>query len=222
MSHHPLAVMITCKDAKKSIAFYRDVCGFQLEAAWPDEKAPMWANMVLDGQSVMLGQNMKPEGPAMAKCSAEDMAYHKARYEEMEKNKPGVGIQVYLAVADVDAHHQRVTSKGGKALSKPQDRFYGIRDFVCEDPDGFKLIFYKNIQMKTCQSCGMPLENAKSGQMYCGYCTDASGKLKPWETVLEGTIQGYFVGMKKMPRPEAEKAAREHLSRMPAWVGRAK
>jgi hypothetical protein len=39
--------------------------------------------------------------------------------------------------------------------------------------------------------------------------------------VLEGTITGYFMGMQKMERSEAEKAAREHLATMPAWHGRA-
>jgi hypothetical protein len=28
------------------------------------------------------------------------------------------------------------------------------------------------------------------------------------------------MAMQKMPRPEAEKAAREHLKKMPAWHGR--
>jgi hypothetical protein len=63
----------------------------------------------------------------------------------------------------------------------------------------------------------MPLKDAAPGVMYCGYCTDSSGKLKPYDQVLEGTTQGYFMAMQKMPRPQAEKAAKDHLAKMPAW-----
>jgi hypothetical protein len=56
--------------------------------------------------------------------------------------------------------------------------------------------------------------------MYCQYCTDEKGALKPYEAVFEGTTQGYFMAMQKMPRPQAEKAAREHLAKMPAWKSR--
>ena len=56
--------------------------------------------------------------------------------------------------------------------------------------------------------------------MYCEYCTDDKGTLKPYEAVLEGTTVGYFMAMQKLKRPEAETAARSHLSKMPAWAGR--
>jgi len=49
---------------------------------------------------------------------------------------------------------------------------------------------------------------------------DAKGQLKPYEQVFEGTVTGYFMGMQKMARKEAEKAAREHLAKMPAWANR--
>jgi uncharacterized glyoxalase superfamily protein PhnB len=219
--HYPISVILTSTDVKRSIAFYRDTLGFALEVCWPDENNPLWANMLLDGQSVMIGALMPPEA-AHEGCSAEDVNWLKTQVEEFKKNRPGVGIQVYLKVDNVDEHHRRVTSKGAKVLNRPTDRFYGIRDFFCEDPDGYRLIFYNLISMTQCQSCGMPLANAAPGQMYCGYCTDEKGQLKPYEAVLEGTTQGYFMAMKKMPRPEAEKAAREHLSKMPAWATRKK
>jgi hypothetical protein len=56
--------------------------------------------------------------------------------------------------------------------------------------------------------------------MYCQYCSDEKGKLRPYEQVFEGTVTGYFMGMQKMPGPAAEKAAKEHLAKMPAWQGR--
>ena len=45
-----------------------------------------------------------------------------------------------------------------------------------------------------------------------------AGKLKPYTAVLEGTIQGDFMGMQTMERAAAEVAANEHLAKMPAWA----
>ena len=88
------------------------------------------------------------------------------------------------------------------------------------DPDGYRLLFYTPIQMSSCQSCGMPLKDAKPGSMYCQYCTDDKGNLKPYEKVFEGTTTGYFMAMQKLPRKDAEAAAKKHLATMPAWKGR--
>ena len=71
-----------------------------------------------------------------------------------------------------------------------------------------------------CQSCGKPLANVEPGMMYCEYCTDEKGQLRPYEQVLEGTTTGYFMAMQKMPRKDAEKAAKTHLATMPAWKNR--
>jgi uncharacterized glyoxalase superfamily protein PhnB len=218
--HYPISVILTSKDVKRSIAFYRDTLGFSLEHSWPDDEKPMWASMILDGQSVMIGAALPPEALAKMHCNSEETEWVKLQWQELSENRPGVGIQVYLQVKDVDAHYKHVTAKGAKTYRSPKDQFYGIRDYLLEDPDGYRLMFYKTITMQQCQSCGMPLTNAKPGEMYCGYCTDEKGALKSYETVLEGCTTGYFMGMKKMVRKEAEKAAKEHLSKMPAWVGR--
>jgi uncharacterized glyoxalase superfamily protein PhnB len=216
----PLSVMLTVKDMAKTIAFYRDVCGFELKEKWPDTDTPMWANLMLGKQSVMIGPSMNPDQMG-ADCGHDvdpgTKAYWKSAYEDFQKTKPGVGIFIYLAVDDVDAHHDRVVTTGAKNVGKPTSQFYGIRDYWIEDPNGYRLQFYTAIQLANCQSCGMPMKDAKPGAMYCQYCTDGSGKLKPYEAVFEGTTQGYFMAMQKMARPQAEKAAREHLAKMPAW-----
>jgi hypothetical protein len=123
-------------------------------------------------------------------------------------------------VPDVDGYHAKLRSQGVKGISSPKTQFYGIRDFVVRDPDGYRLTFYSPVQLETCQSCGMPLENAHPGQMYCTYCTDESGKLRSYEQVFEGTVSGYFMAMHQMTRPQAEAAATKHLACMPAWSGR--
>ena len=214
----PNSVHFTQRDMVKAIAFYRDVLGFKLDECWPDDKHPAWGSLSLDGQVVMLGGALDPQTMSEHCKDAEVLKVFEAQAEDWKNNKPGVGVQSYLRVPEVDGFHKAVVARGAKPLTKPTSQFYGIRDFMVEDPSGHRLVFYSPITLQSCQSCGMPLADAKEGQMYCGYCTDESGKLKPYEQVLEGTIQGYFMGMKKMPRPEAEMAAKQHLATLPAWM----
>lgn len=218
----PLCLMLTCKDIGRSVAFYRDVLGFKMKEAWPDKEKPMWCNMMLDGQSVMLGAAMDPaHAESMCGGDAEAAAQIKTCAEEMKKNISGVGIVAYVMVKDVDAYHAACTKRGLKA-SQPKTQFYGLRDFSVQDPEGFRFQFYSPIAMSECQSCGMPLKDAVPGQMYCSYCTDEKGQLKSYEQVLEGTASGYFMQMQKMPREKALAAAKEHLSKYPAWKSRGK
>ena len=53
-----MSVSLTCKDMEKSLAFYRDGLGFEIKESWPDQGTPMWCNLLLGGQSLMLGAAM--------------------------------------------------------------------------------------------------------------------------------------------------------------------
>ena len=214
----PLIVSLTCKDIKASIRFYRDVLGFQMHEIWPSDEQPLWCSLMLADQSVMLGQAMSPE--ETKKMAGEDESA--SLYCEMAEtfansNQPGAGVIIYVKVDDVDQFHATIKDRGATPVNDPRDQFYGIREFFILDPDGYRLVFYKNITMSSCSSCGIPLTDAAPGDMYCDHCTDDNGKLRPFEDILEGTITGYFMGMQKMERAEAEVAAKEHLAKMPAW-----
>lgn len=216
---YPNTVMIICRDMKASVAFYRDQLGFELKEAWPTQEDPHWANLVMDKQSLMLSCNTEPEGEA---CEHDPAAAErwKESLSELRGSTPGAGVYFYLMVPDVDAYYAEVTAKGVATQDEPKNQFYGLRDFPLRDPDGYRFQVYQPIQMESCQSCAMPLAEAAPGQMYCGHCTDDAGQLRSYEQVFEGTVTGYFMGMQKMERAEAEAAAREHLAKMPAWMGR--
>ncbi len=215
---YPLAVMFTSRNTARSVAFYRDILGFEVEGTWPGPANPLWANVTLDRQSIMIGAHVSAE-QAGETCGGDAGAAqsHKTLGREFETNRPGVGVVTYILVQDVDHYHAGLARKGVRGLPPPRTQFYGIRDFGLQDPDGYRLIFYSPVTMTSCQSCGMPLKDAAPGQMYCPYCTDAAGRLKPYESVLEGTIAGYFMDLQDLPRPDAEQAAKAHLARMPAW-----
>lgn len=218
---YPIAVILRVREPKKTVAFYRDTLGFEMKESWPNPEAPMWANLVLDGQSIMLGADLSPEESAhMCGGDETEAAHMRELAQEFRANKPGVGIAIYLRVPDVDAFHGELSRKGIRAQHALKTQFYGQRDFGVQDPDGYRLIFYMPVKLASCQSCSMPLSDAEPGQMFCAYCVDEQGELKPYEAILEGCISGYFIPMQKMTRPQAEQAAREMLSKQPAWMGR--
>jgi uncharacterized glyoxalase superfamily protein PhnB/uncharacterized Zn finger protein (UPF0148 family) len=218
----PISVMFFTRDIKKSIAFYRDVLGFSCKETWPSESDPKWVNLMLGNQSVMFSVHMSAEETRrMCAADPDNLKYMLALSSDLERHKPGVGVVVYLMVEDIDRYHAQIGARGVQA-PRPRDQFYGLREMPVDDPDGYRLLFYQSVQVTACQSCGMPLGNGKPGQIYCQYCTDAHGQLRTWDQVFEGTVTSYFMAMHKMERAAAEKAAREHLGRMPAWAHRKK
>jgi len=217
----PISIGFTATDAKKSLAFYRDQLGFTLKECWPSEDKPLYVSLVLDRQSIMLGQASSAEDTAKFCGGDADAAkFFGAQATAFSKNAPGCGVNVYVMVPDIDAYAAKIRKLGVKLALAPKTQFYGLRTSVVLDLDGYSLTFYTPVKMDSCQSCGMPLADAKPGQMYCQYCADETGHLRPYEQIFEGTVSGYFVAHMKMPRPQAEKAAKEHLAKMPAWLAK--
>jgi uncharacterized glyoxalase superfamily protein PhnB len=216
-----LSVHLTSSDMASSLRFYRDQCSFELKESWPSEEDPQWANLVLHGQSVMIG-SVPPEEGLEEMCGGDPDAvrYWRGELEALRNNRCGVGVALYVQVPDIDAYASGLRERGVAFEGGPKTQFYGIRELRVNDPSGYVLVFHTPVAMSECQSCGMPLADAAPGQMYCSYCIDEDGKLRPYEQILEGTVTGYFMGMQKMSRADAERAAREHLARMPAWAGR--
>lgn len=220
-SQFPISVGFTVANMQKSIAFYRDQIGFELKECWPTEKDAKWCSLLLDGQSVMLSQAAPAE--QMEKMCGPNVAAGKfwgKKAAQFQEQTHGIGCNLYLMVPDVDAFAAKIAKKGLKSDLPPTSQFYGLRDTVVTDPDGYVLTFYTPIKLSNCQSCAMPLADAKPGQMYCQHCVDPTGHLKPYQHVFEGTVTGYFMAHMKMDRKAAEKAATEHLQKQPAWASR--
>jgi catechol 2,3-dioxygenase-like lactoylglutathione lyase family enzyme len=51
----------------------------------------------------------------------------------------GVGVNVLVMVDDVDAMYARVREFGAPIFWEIGDRYYGLRDFIVTDPDGYML-----------------------------------------------------------------------------------
>ena len=75
---------------------------------------------------------------------------------------------------------------------------------------------------ESCNSCGMPLENAEdfaledTSSIYCRYCVDKKGGLLPYETILKNNAD-YFKESQGLTDQAAAKMALDLLREMPAW-----
>lgn len=116
-----LSCSITCKDLAASIRFYREAVGFAVAQTYENE-GKVVAAVVAAGQcNIVLNQD---DG--------------KLGWDRIKGQ--GFYLQVNVAGAvDVDAAAARITAAGGKLLSEPADRPWGVRMFQFTDLDGFKL-----------------------------------------------------------------------------------
>ncbi len=139
--NYPNAPYLTVADPKRSIRFYTKL-GFELENCWPDARKPVYASLVLERQVVMLGISpSEKDGKAMGVPKPE-LRRIKKEHKAFKKHRHGVGVQMYLRVPDADAHHRLGVRKKLEVLRGPTTHFYGIRDWIAADPDGYQLVFF--------------------------------------------------------------------------------
>lgn len=142
-----MSVHFSVESVKKSLKFYRDKLGFSVSDCWPDDKKPMHVSLHLGGQSVMLGQAMSPKEAkkvigAHDKKAGEFWAEHARRFQ---RSAHGVGVSVFLCIEDVDAYCALLKKRRVKPDLAPKTQFYGLREMVVTDPDGYTLIFYTQV-----------------------------------------------------------------------------
>lgn len=124
------------RDVQRSLAYYRDVLGFEVKGEWTPEGQPTsWGWVALGECQVMF--NSLPsayEGPY-----AKDVMFQK----QLELNRWGVGVALFFrdAVPDIDAYFKRVREAGAVVVEMPATKPYGWYQFLIEDLDGYRLGF---------------------------------------------------------------------------------
>jgi uncharacterized glyoxalase superfamily protein PhnB len=199
---------LAVRNMKQAIQFYRDSLGFKMGMVFPDADNPEYADLSKDGMVLML-------------IPARSVAIG-------AKEKLGIGVNLYMQIdGNIDEYCNEVTNKGAKVVVDIKDEPFGIRDFTVEDIDGYKLTFNQvSKAVKTCMSCGMPMskfEDFGGGNpenLYCVYCSNRDGSLKSYKEGFEGMVN-FMMASQKMDRRTAESAAKERMSAMPAWSGKA-
>jgi catechol 2,3-dioxygenase-like lactoylglutathione lyase family enzyme len=114
----PTAPELFVRDVERSVAFYTECLGFTVLRKEPD-----FAVIALGQSHVLIA--------AEAHTSA----------EWLKAGARGIGMNTRIMVDDVDAVYQRAKAAGVPIVQDIADRYYGLRDFIVADPDGFMLRF---------------------------------------------------------------------------------
>jgi catechol 2,3-dioxygenase-like lactoylglutathione lyase family enzyme len=123
-----LAPLIQVFDMPRSIAFYRDVLGFEVVDTSPGRGADDfdWAMLVLDGTQLML-----------------NTAYEElARPAEPDASRVRVHADtgLFFGCRDVDAVYSHLRAKGVNPEA-PRVAPYGMKQLYVRDPDGYLICF---------------------------------------------------------------------------------
>jgi len=119
-----LTPLLQVYDMQRSVAWYRDVLGFQVMSTYEPDGHLYWATLQLGGAVLMLN----------------------ARYEDDERPPsppPAQGREdttLFFLCENVDAAYAELSNKAGR-VSAPETAFYGMRQMEVIDPDGFVLCF---------------------------------------------------------------------------------
>ncbi len=108
------ATVFVVSDIATSLAYYRDVLGFQVTFEY--------------------GQ------PLSYACLCRDEVALHLLASSRTKRLPGHGA-ICVFVRDVDQIYAEVSGRGARLINQPEDRDYGMRDFDVVDADGNQLTF---------------------------------------------------------------------------------
>ncbi len=197
---------LAVRNMKESIEFYKNSLGFKVGMCFPDANNPEYADLSKDGMVLMV-------------IPAQNVGIG-------SEEKLGIGVNLYMQIdGDIDEYYQELKKKGVQIAVDIKDEPFGIRDFTVEDVDGYKLTFNQlSKTVKNCMSCGMPMTKLEDfggenpANIYCVHCSNPDGSLKSHDEVLEGMVN-FMMMSQNMDRETAERAAKEHMSKMPAWGG---
>ena len=139
---HPNAVHLTVASVRRAMQFYQDTLGFKVTETFPDAEKPVWCNLVLGGQAVMLGELPSLQEARQFGMAADAIEVLKQDARAIARGALGTGVAYYVQVPDVDKFGQRMKRKRVKLLTQPKTQFYGIRDCSLADLDGYRLVFF--------------------------------------------------------------------------------
>jgi len=109
----------TVNDLDKSLGWYRDVLGFDVEETWKDDGKVIGVSLKAGDVSFMIGQDDWKKG---------------------RDRKKGEGFRMFCTTKkSVDDIAKRIESKGGTLDQGPTDQPWGARVISLTDPDGFKI-----------------------------------------------------------------------------------
>ena len=114
--------ILAVADVDRSLAFYRDVVGCDVEATYDD---PPYATLTLAGTRLSLAEQGHPadDRPGVAMTAPEDPAK--------------ANVVLVIEVDDARAVYAELEEKGARFLAEPYEPPWGGCRFFCVDPDGY-------------------------------------------------------------------------------------
>ena len=117
-----IAPLFLVDDLERSIAYYRDRLGFELDFVYDD----FYASVSRDGRAIHLKHASKV---------AADRAHRKQNEH----------LDVTVAVSDARALFGELQGRGAAIMKSLEERPWACIDFYIEDPDGYILCFSERI-----------------------------------------------------------------------------
>lgn len=116
-----LTASLTVADIQKSMTWYRDVLGFEVQQQYEREGGLRAVALQAGDVRILLNQEDGAKG---------------------WDRKKGEGISIqFITNGSVDDIAARVKASGGTIDAEPADMPWGVRMLRLRDPDGFKLVF---------------------------------------------------------------------------------
>jgi uncharacterized glyoxalase superfamily protein PhnB len=119
LSLSDVAPGFTVNDIHSSLAWYRDVLGFEVGERWERDGVLRGVELRAGKTMLMLGQDDWKKGRDRIK---------------------GQGVRMYCTTRqDIDELASRILKAGWKLTQEPKDQPWGTRDIALDDPDGYHL-----------------------------------------------------------------------------------
>jgi catechol 2,3-dioxygenase-like lactoylglutathione lyase family enzyme len=114
--------ILAVADFERSLAFYRDLIGFEVEATYDD---PPYATLTLAGTRLSLAEQGHPaeDRPGVAMTAPEDPSK--------------ANVVLVVEVDDARGVYSELETKGARFLAEPYEPPWGGCRFFCVDPDGY-------------------------------------------------------------------------------------
>ena len=117
-----VGTILAVSNVERSLAFYRDALGFEVEATYDD---PPYATLALAGARLSLAEQGHP---------ADDLP----GVELAPPSDPTrADVVLVVEVDDARAEHSQLDERGVRMLAEPYEPPWGGCRFFCVDPDGY-------------------------------------------------------------------------------------
>jgi len=124
-------ILLNVTDVTRSITFYRDLLGLQLDTTWADENGrTRWARLTSSGDGTLMLN--EPSGSPLTDRTSRPAFRDAVVYLQVRSTE------------ELQTVHRRLAASSAKP-GDCRDEAYGQREFTVRDPDGYELAVYARL-----------------------------------------------------------------------------